>query len=225
MKCFQFSGLYIHVHLLPSGLLTCCPGTGPVLPSLPWLAVARPLARLTCTAASTLCSTPSLPATSGLKTLICAWTLPWKSVSYLDGVQSKDAWGTVAGLTRWSCFFCLQASTASSLSPVMWPLLWLAGDQGRATPTPWESSWCLELYERTGVTAPLPSAVTCLPMCRTCLVWKDTGPDRVLSSLWSRSCCQRLNSKPFSGKSRVFVYLPTLFEWWAKLKRALLHPN
>lgn len=68
-------------YVLPAGLLTCCRSTGPVPPSLPWPAVARPPARPTCTVVSTPCSTPNPPTTSGRRTSTCAWTLPWNLVS------------------------------------------------------------------------------------------------------------------------------------------------
>lgn len=78
--------LCLHLCLFSAGLLTCCPSTDPVPPSSLSPVAARLHARLTCTVASTLSSTPSPPVTSGLRMLTSVWTLPWKLVSAWSGI-------------------------------------------------------------------------------------------------------------------------------------------
>lgn len=72
-------------HVFPStvclcvhaGLPTYSPGTGPVLPSSLWPVTPRQLAKLTCTVASSLCSTLRPPTMCGQRTSTCVSTLPW----------------------------------------------------------------------------------------------------------------------------------------------------
>lgn len=60
-----------------AGLPTCSPGTGPVPPSSLWPVTPRQLAKLTCTAASSPCSTLSPPTMCGQRMSTCVSTLPW----------------------------------------------------------------------------------------------------------------------------------------------------
>lgn len=157
IQVLQLPGM---LYVLPAGLLTCCRSTGPVPPSSPWPAVARPPARPTCTVASTPCSTPNPPTTSGRKTSTCAWTLPWKLVS-VEGFSWTCERTPIEELNLF--FLYLQASTANSSSLGMSPSLSPAGAPAPVTPTLWESCWCLERDPRTLVTSHFPTS--CTPPC------------------------------------------------------------
>lgn len=96
LKILKSSAVFWSIfYLFSAGLLTCCQGTDPVPPSLLWPAAVKQPARPTCTAVSTLCSTPNPPTTSGQRTSTCAWALPWKLVSadnFPIFVRSVEAW-------------------------------------------------------------------------------------------------------------------------------------
>lgn len=82
---------------------TWSPGTGLALPSWLWPGTLRPLAKPTCTAASSRFSTPSRPTMCGQRTWTCASTSPWNWVSNTQGIYSR-----LLDSLKMSIIFCLN---------------------------------------------------------------------------------------------------------------------